>query len=643
VAGSDTNGQPALWNAGGAGLTVGAGAGTGNVLRVGDGGVLSNAVFVFDSPTAANNNAVNVESGARVFAGLTVGNAAAGSYVTNPPIAMPDGSLWGPGAAVWNGGGKGLTIGGAASSTGNYACINGRTFTNFGTLVIGYDHYAADNQLVITNGGKLYAGGAVHGVGQAVGSGGPDRVKGNSMWLYGSSLFDGGGMGLYVGAGLYATDDAVSNTLWLDSSVITNVSSLLVGASSSIGATMVVTNGGCVYTTGGAGSWVGSGAQSTTTVNVLTMVGGPGVTSLWNNGGATFNVGGNTYGWYNKLVVDGQGVPGSTMLTNMTDFVVGNYGNTVVVTNGGVICGNVGHVQVDSSNRIEITAGGRLDFVAGTVKALSMRGVDSVVLVSGSNSILAGLSAAANTDHLVVGNGADKNRNTLTIENYGTVTGLNAIVGASSMGNLLRIVTGGKFYGAVGINANIIGSGGAMNTGMVAGADSLWNLGNYNLTVGSGGASNILLVSDAGVVTNAAAVVVGAASAAGSFNRLVITNSGRLFSTGAASLGGVAAQVSNTVVVTGTGSVWNLGNANLVLGLATATGNVLTLDQGGTVGGIGALTVNSNNAVYLNGGTLAAAAVTNKTARYSTWAMGRSPRHSSRWAAGPATSRTVCW
>ena len=612
VAGADEGGQQALWYANGQAITIGSGRGTGNVLRIGNGGVLSNAVMFYNNPDAAINNSITVENGGNVYAGLTIGDDVAGSYVTNPTITLPDGSLWAPGSAVWNGGGKGFSvggyIGGLGNSTGNYACINGRTFTNFGTLMVGYNLYATGNKLVITNGGKLYAGGSTHYVGLAGQGGAADQVKGNELRLYGDSLFDGGGMGFEPGRAGYGTDTTISNTVWIDSSVITNVANVGVAGASSISTVMVLTNGGRVCTTGGGG-YLGSGAQGPTTNNSLTIVGGPGVTSRWDNAGGSFALGGSAWGWYNTLTVDGRGTYGSAVLTTMNGgggagLGVGNYGNVVVVTNGGCILGVTGQagISIGTSNRFEITGGSRVEFSAAGSYASVLSGSDSLLLISGSNSVFEGLTPGGNGTHLAVGNAATKDRNTLRVENYGVVTGLNVAVGSSSQGNLLVITNGGKFYSSILDSA--IGSSGSRNTGSVSGVDSIWNLGGRTLSVGASGSSNLLWISGGAVVTNVTVLTVGSTAASGSYNTTVVTNGGKLYSWGNSTLGSFAGTVSNTILVTGSTSVWNLAGANLAIGVAGTTNNVLMIDQGGTVDQVGTLTLVSNNAVRLNGGTL---------------------------------------
>lgn len=130
-----------------------------------------------------------------------------------------------------------------------------------------------------------------------------------------------------------------------------------------------------------------------------------------------------------------------------------------------------------------------------------------------------------------------------------------------------------------------------------AGVLSAWVNGNSAIGGGTGGTS---------VITLSNTVTAGAVVVTGGVYTLVITNQGKLFTTNTCVVGsGFAA--GNTILVTGNGSVWDLGGANLTNGInGQGTNNQLTIDQGGVVTNVNLLYCGlTNNGVTLLGGTLA--------------------------------------
>lgn len=127
-------------------------------------------------------------------------------------------------------------------------------------------------------------------------------------------------------------------------------------------------------------------------------------------------------------------------------------------------------------------------------------------------------------------------------------------IGDKSCGNTLRIANGGK----VSCNAGYLGwdPGANGNGATVTGEGSIWNI-SETLTIGHGGSFNTLLISDGGTVYSSDGAGIGA-------------NGGS----------------SNTAVVAGITSVWNVELGAVSVGAGGQTsGNMLTMKDGGSVAG----------------------------------------------------------
>ncbi|MBI3879525.1 MAG: hypothetical protein HY301_05615 [Verrucomicrobia bacterium] len=207
-------------------------------------------------------------------------------------------------------------------------------------------------------------------------------------------------------------------------------------------------------------------------------------------------------------------------------------------------------------------------------------------------------------------------------------------------------------------NAGVIGwnIGSDSNCVIVTGSGSRWLLGMFDgvgggLTVGSNGMANRLIIENGGGVTNQGNVVVGAGStssnnlvqltgaasvfrnlgfltigATGAFNtvsagagwltasnvfvgsnssgsRLVLSNGAGFINAGTATVGDSFAATSNSVLVTGAGSVWTNGGA-LIIGNSGAF-NQFVVSSGGVVrdasGAIGNAATGDTNLVLVTG------------------------------------------
>jgi hypothetical protein len=150
---------------------------------------------------------------------------------------------------------------------------------------------------------------------------------------------------------------------------------------------------------------------------------------------------------------------------------------------------------------------------------------------------------------------------------------------------------------------------------LIVGQDSGFPPGNNN-------SSNSVLIANNGVVTLAGGLIVakdGYGNQNANCNSVTITNGGQLYAKATSYIGGDAfgyatTAVSNTVTVAGNAALWDLGGTNLYVGYGAGTkiNNALTVNEGGVVTNVSALTVSAANALALGaGGRIYAGAVTN--------------------------------
>jgi T5SS/PEP-CTERM-associated repeat protein len=215
-------------------------------------------------------------------------------------------------------------------------------------------------------------------------------------------------------------------------------------------------------------------------------------------------------------------------------------------------------------------------------------------------------------------------QNGATLRNSGTIGGTTTITSSGTLAG-----NGGTF-GDVFIQGlgNLIGSNTAANTAVDGGSlnvtGSLQNTG--DLTVGGTGSGNSLVITNGGTVANSfgfvgndasssnnSVLVTGAGSLwtnsrplyvgnSGSGNSLVISNGGTVVVNSWSSIGNGAISSNNSVLVTGAGSRWTIGEVDVGY---RGSGNSLVISNGGTVVAgnsfIGSGTASSNNSALVTG------------------------------------------
>jgi len=358
--------------------------------------------------------------------------------------------------------------------------------------------------------------------------------------------------------------------------------------------TLTISGGAQVFS-GAAASYIGNGTAN----NTVWVVGGSGVTSLWNLGNQELDVGSASGGGVvnNKLVIDGAGVGGSAVVTNVNVFQIGQSAAncSVLLTNGARMFVNSGEIRMGRIYYNQNSTNNLLSIVGGAA--------DSIFYGSSSPFYVGyGDRAGASYNQVYVGSGG-------ILTNVGNADFV--------LGQAANVQNGD--YPAC-FNRLVVTDGGK--------AFLLGNLSVGYATVTRQANSNAVLISSGGLVNVPGAVNVGYANAGGATdncNSVTITNGGQFYA-GAASYIGRASNNSgamannNTLWVGGANALCDLGGANLYVGYAgnaaaVSTGNVLTVSTGGVMTNVSGLIVGMgasalSNQVVMAGGNIYAASMT---------------------------------
>ncbi|HUI08555.1 MAG TPA: Amuc_1099 family pilus-like system protein [Verrucomicrobiae bacterium] len=268
--------------------------------------------------------------------------------------------------------------------------------------------------------------------------------------------------------------------------------------------------------------------------------------------------------------------------SNRYDLTIGNSGpgNSLVISNGGLVrnlysC--VGSNVSSSGNRVIVSGAGS-----------SWRNIfDLSVGYSGSgNSLVVSNGALVRNDNGAVGYNDGSSNNAVLVTGSGSVWSnyLNLDVGNSGMGNSLVIADGGKVYANYGFIGNNTTAAG--NAVVITGSGSIWSNA-ADVLVGFSGSGNTLVISNGGQAVNGALNTAGTAYVA--------------YGSGSS---------NNSVVVTGTGSVWRItdslsSHTSLFLGYSGASNSLAIADGGGAYdhdGYIGRNTNSVGNSVVVSDG-----------------------------------------
>jgi T5SS/PEP-CTERM-associated repeat protein len=394
--------------------------------------------------------------------------------------------------------------------------------------------------------------------------------------------------------------------------------------------TLTVSDGGFVssdyggllaYFTGSTGSALITGTGSQWNAGLLggglqVGVGGSGTLTISAGGVASASVG---------VLGGGIGSTGSAAVTgagsqwNMSQgLTVGNRGSgTLTISSGGVVNSAVGALAYDpgSTGSALVTGTGSQWNLSSTLGGLMVGGQGNATLTISAGGVVnsAGggqLGDGGTGSALITGAGSHWN-----ITNSGLLLGLGGSGtmtisdgGAMTITNNDSPAFGIDYKSYMGLLATSTGSM------FVTGTGSQWNLTKSDLSIGYSG-SGTLMVADGGVVNSTNAIVL--AGNAGSTGSVLVTGIGSQvnLTTSALDVGvngsgtltisaggvinsatgslGIGDNSSGIVLVTGTGSRWNIGQ-NLYAGgssLGPGGSGALTVASGGTVNVGGSVTV----------------------------------------------------
>jgi fibronectin-binding autotransporter adhesin len=557
------------------GMTVGRnGVGT---LTVQNGGKLTTSPDTFIGDASTGTGTITVTGSGSTWSNsgtIVVGNAGTGT------VSIADGGV------VTTAGY--MLIANTSGKTGTVTVDGSGSSLTTATLYVGHN---GTGGLIISDGGNVAASSvAIGGAGSSTGTG-TVTVDGS-----GSSLNSTGGITVgHFGTGTLAVTDGgtvtsvgasyigawtsgAKGTVTVDGagSSWTNTGNLLLGYVGT--GALNITDGGSVTATSihagdypsGVGTLIVDGSGSTLAVSGVIALGEAGVATMAVSNGAAVSSG---------SAYIGNGYVGTTTVSDATwtvtdDLVVGitNWDNR---TSGTLTVEDGGTMTAGSITLGVITASpGRL--TAATTSA------SGTVLVTGTGSSL------NTTGTLTVG---ESGTGALTVEDSGTLTSGNAVIGNTSTG--------------VG-RALISGSGSSWTS---SGAITVGEAGTGTLTIADGATVKSLssIIGDAetgvGTVTidgvgstwdDTGDPIVGNAGT----GTLTISNGGTLIST--VSVLGNASTGTGTVLVTGSGSTWtdnstitvgNLGSGTLTItdsGAVTAAGGVVV---GAASTGVGTLNI----------------------------------------------------
>ena len=534
---------------------------------------------------------------------VTVSPGGITASLTNKSYTISGGAITGGGSVIENGTGA-LTLAG----TNNYS---GNTTVNGGMLVV-------------ANGGTINSPQATLNIGAQAGTAGALILSNSASTIVVKTL-----LATNVAGG------GPTNSLF-NFSGGTLVTSNNNGLSSRI---LLASNASWIVN----GNWNMNGGTNVTS-NVATNSNATGTVAV-GNGANNVQVNVNSGAVWWLAIPTNSSSPNTLFLqigaNSATNNVLTVNGGTLIVTNKGR--DNPGQIQVGASvastgNQLIITNGGqvfnRADGLAGAnVGQVGLNGSFNSALVAGTNG--AGQKAMWNLglDRLIIGNGNPAySNNSVVVGSGGQITNVNIYI--YGYNNSLIVTNGGQInvmgltVGRMGYNSCNLYVGGADGVGK---ATVFFPRGTDNLIVGGGqisaggpnpGTNCFATIDGNGVVTNVNIVYVGGGNFSNDTccvgNRLVITNGGQLFSRSGSYIGGNTNCDNNYVTVGGGSgqSLWSMSNATLTVGvkamsggIASGSGNYLTLFTGGVVTNVSSVILSGTNSVFnFNGGTLAAGA-----------------------------------
>lgn len=352
----------------------------------------------------------------------------------------------------------------------------------------------------------------------------------------------------------------------------------------------------------------------------------------------------------------------TTAGTNLSPWTDGNNANfnslldgtSTVLVDGSSINANLLYVK-GARHHLVVTNGGDLTVGGGlilgygaatstnnTLSVIGGAGVTSrASLVSGMTVGYFGSGNALVVDGVGVSDSAVVSNGTGFSQGYSVSGSMLSRVTVRRGGRL--IVRGGHAY--VGRNSPFhqltVSEGGILDAGSVyIGYQGAANSNTFTITdpgtvvdtisvlsVGPARAGNKLVVANSAILTNVATFGFGDTGTQGSM--LIITNGGKVFTAGDVTLG-YRTSVNCTGLVSGAGSLWDLGGKKLTVG-GTASNNALVIAEGGCVQNMSQFTVAISNALNLLGGSLVAGTPTLQSGSECVFGIGAATTPGAGW------------
>jgi len=455
-----------------------------------------------------------------VATNVTAGNVYIGNGLPNAVVNVNPGSVWSLGnkavGSVGSTNNMSIYIGNGTAGSNNLMLVNNSLVTNLNLITVGGGVTDVGNRLVITNGGRLFAGNNTTSGGASGMIGRGTGAHANGVYIGGTnsagvkSTWSLGGMRLNLGA-----TGAKGNWLRVDQGgEIIKTLVFTYGVDSSI----TVANGGQIVS-GASTCYIGRGGS---TNNSLTVAGtdAAGTKAKYNSSGQALAIGGNgsiqTGNWV-RVVQGG-------IITNVTSVFV-----------GGSLVSDIRCVN----NALSVTNGGQLFSRSASVIGLSTNDNNNVVTVAG-NAAFWDLGGSALTN----GNHVEAVGNIVNVLDGGILANAGIVVlgGANSKFNL-----SGNAYSA-GINLSVADAQLEFSGGGILHARASGSLISGTGTAAFSGAG--------GVIDSGAFNVTNEVASTGSGG---LTKSG----TGTLTLTGANAYTGNTIISNGTLEVVTAGNATL--------------------------------------------------------------------------------
>ncbi|MEI6647731.1 MAG: autotransporter-associated beta strand repeat-containing protein [bacterium] len=424
------------------------------------------AKILLASGTNLNLNGIwNMISGtnsiASVQTGGTFGTVYVGNGVNNAAVYVNSNAVWSLGvnktATVDTN--LYLTVGNG-TATNNLLQIDGGVLTSVGRFALG----GFGNQVVVTNGGRLYSGGtqsaatSIGGTSNTVVIAGTNSAGGKATW----DMLNNGQRFNQSGVGNVARVDQGGQLL--------NISVY----GSGLGNSLVVTNGG--YVTSGTMQYLFRYSSSNSLIVAGADSGGNKAT--FNASGQTFNIGVDYTTTGNYVKVDQGGVLTAGVFT-----LLGS-GNYLMVTNGGQFTSSVGTIGgATNNNNNYVTIAGN-----GALWNLGGKSLTNGYNVAATGSVVNVLSGGILTNAINVVLGGVNSK--FNLNGIAYVSGINLSVSDAQLnfaeGGILCARANGFLISGTG-TTTFSGAGGVINTGTFTVTNEVVSTGTGGLTkIGTG-------------------------------------------------------------------------------------------------------------------------------------------------------------